>query len=307
MNRRDFLAAGAAAIAVGGVAKSGVGAGGQGEGGRILFGACRPLPDTQLMKSIGYDFFELGVASAFCPDEGEEKWKRRRDEILSAALPLRSCNGFLPGRFRVTGKDADWEPILKYAEVACRRADEVGLKTIVFGSSGARNVPVAYHAGGKVECPEGFDVERGRDQYAEFCKVLASRIAGCKVVVVIEPLRPKETNIIHYVWQGMQIVDEVGSPRLQQLADIFHMMMGREPAESIVRAGSHLKHCHIADWKTRQFPGHDPAQTYRLKPYFDALKEIGYTGGVSCECGWGEKADLAKNLEKALNTLKGLI
>ena len=314
MNRRDFLAAGAAALAAGCAtqqqccAKDGAkGAACCGKGGRILFGACRPLSDTALMKSVGYDFVELSVAVAFCPDKGEEDWKRQKEAILSAALPLRSCNGFFPGRFRLTGKDADWEPALKYAEIACRRADEVGLKTIVFGSGGARNVPVAYHAGGKIEYPEGFDVERGRDQYAEFCKVLAGRIADCKVTIVIEPLRPNETDIIHYVWQGMQIVDEVGSPRLQQLADIFHMMMGRESAESIVRAGSHLRHCHVAEWKSRKFPGFDPAQTYRLKPYFAALKEIGYTGGVSCECGWGEKADLAKNFEKALTTLKGLI
>ncbi|MBQ6330033.1 MAG: sugar phosphate isomerase/epimerase, partial [Kiritimatiellae bacterium] len=127
------------------------------------------------------------------------------------------------------------------------------------------------------------------------------------VTVVIEPLRPNETDIIHYVWQGLQIVEEVNSPRLRQLADIFHMMMGREPAESIVKAGDRLMHCHIAEWKTRQFPGHDPEQTYRLKPYFDALKEIGYAGGVSCECGWGEPGDLAKNLETALKTMKGLI
>ncbi len=100
---------------------------------------------------------------------------------------------------------------------------------------------------------------------------------------------------------------EGGSPRIQQLADIFHMMMGRESAESIIRAGDHLRHCHIAEWQTRQFPGHDPAETYRLKPYFDALKAIGYTGGVSCECGWGDKGDLARNLETALKTMKGLI
>ena len=277
-----------------------------GKGGRMLFGACRPLADTALMKSVGFDFVEGGFGGMFVPDKGEEEWKRKKEEITSAALPLRSCNGFLPGRFRVTGKDADWEPILRYAEVGCRRADEIGLKTVVFGSGGARNVPVTYHAGGKIEYPEGFSVERGRDQYAEFCKVLAGRIADCRVTVVIEPLRPNETDIIHYVWQGLQIVEEVGSPRIQQLADIFHMMMGREPAESIVKAGGRLKHCHIAEWNTRQFPGHDPSQTFRLKPYFDALKEIGYSGGVSCECGWGDKGDLAKNLETALKTMKGL-
>ena len=98
----------------------------------------------------------------------------------------------------------------------------------------------------------------------------------------------------------------MNSPRLCQLADIFHMMMGRECAESIVKAGALLKHCHIADYGTRLFPGSDPRETHRLEPYFAALKSIGYTGGVSCECGWGKKQDLAKNLETALKTMKGL-
>ena len=243
----------------------------------------------------------------FLPEKGEEDWKRQKEAIMSAALPLRSCNGFLPGTFRITGEDADWDPILKYAEIGCRRADEVGLKTIVFGSSGARNVPVTYHAGGKIECPKGFDVERGRDQYAEFCALLARRIAGCKVTVVIEPLRPNETNIVHYVWQGLQIVEEVNSPRIRQLADIFHMMMGGDPATAIIEAGPFLAHCHIADYGTRQFPGHDPRETRRLAPYFDALKAIGYTGGVSCECGWGDSKDFAKNAKTAIETMKGLI
>ena len=76
-------------------------------GGRILFGACRPLSDTALMKSVGYDFVENSFGAMFVPDKGEEEWKRQKEAIMSAALPLRSCNGFLPGRFRVTGKDAD--------------------------------------------------------------------------------------------------------------------------------------------------------------------------------------------------------
>ena len=310
LGRRDFLTVGAMAVAgaaAPGCTGSGAAKCAAGGNGKILFGACRPVPDVKLMKSVGYDFFEYGVAAMFVPEKGEEEWKRRRDEIMGAGLPLRSCNGFLPGKFRVTGKDADWAPILDYAETVCRRADEVGTKTIVFGSGGARNVPATYHAGGKREWPEGFGPEEGRDQYAEFCGVLAKRIADRKVTVVIEPLRPNETNIVHYVWQGMQIVREVNHPRLQQLADIFHMMMGREPAQSIVDAGCHLKHCHVASWKTRQFPGSDPAAVERLVPYFDALKQIGYTGGVSCECGWGEKADFAKNLETALKTMKGLI
>ncbi|MBR4654615.1 MAG: sugar phosphate isomerase/epimerase [Kiritimatiellae bacterium] len=267
--------------------------------GRILFGACRGPNDTPMMKKLGYDFFEWNVASAMMPDKSEAEWAPTRDKVLGAALPIRSCNGFLPGKFRLTGPNAKWDEALDYAETACRRGDVLGVKTIVFGSSGARNVPGDLLAEKKEGRP---DAEKGVEQYTEFCRLLCKRIADCKVTVVIEPLRQNESNIINFVWQGLQIVEDVGSPRLQQLADIFHMLCGRESARSLIEAGPRLKHCHIAAKVTRQFPGSNDTD---FAPYFNALKLIGYTGGVSCECGWGNKQDLEKNMATALATLKG--
>ena len=299
MNRREFLVGATAVAGIAGCRSLSA----NGDGDKILFGACRGAGDAKLMASVGYDFWEWGAGSAFDPSKDGEWWKKQRDLILSQPIPLRSCNGFIPGSFRLTGPKADFEPALKYAETILRRAEEVGTKTIVFGSSGARNVPGDI-CGAKDQKP---DPEKGVEQYTQFAKELCARVEDLKTVrIVIEPLRPNESNIINYVWQGVQICREVNSPRLCQLADIFHMMMGREDAESIVKAGALLKHCHIADYRTRSFPGADPAETYRLKPYFDALREIGYTGGVSCECGWGKKEDLAKNLETALKTMKDL-
>ena len=300
MNRREFiLGATAAAGAAGCKSISGNGA-----GGRILFGACRGAGDAKLLASVGYDFWEWNAGSAFDPEKNGEWWKRQKELILSQPIPLRSCNGFLPGKFRLTGPKADFEPALKYAETVLRRAEEVGVKTVVFGSGGARNVPGDI-CGDKAQKPEP---EKGVAQYTEFCKLLCARVADLKTVqVVIEPLRPNESNIINYVWQGVQICRDVDSPRLRQLADIFHMMMGREDAESIVRAGCLLKHCHIASYETRLYPGSDPATVCRLKPYFDALKAIGYAGGVSCECGWGKKEDFARNLETALKTMRDIV
>ena len=235
------------------------------DNGRILFGVCTSdFDDMKTIRDVGYDYAEMSVGIAFDPTKSDAEWAPTKEKILAAALPVRACNGFLPGTLRLTGPDADFPPALEYAATACRRADEVGCQYIVFGSGGARNVPA------------GFQIEEGRDQFADFCGQLAKAIAGCKVTVVIEPLRPSESNIVQYVWQGMQIVEEVNSPRIQQLADIYHMMMGREPAESILRAGSHLRHCHVACNKTRAYPGStDKAE---LVPYFDALfisEEIG--------------------------------
>ena len=212
LNRREFIG-----LAAAGAAFAGLGA----QKGRILFGACRGFGDAPLMKELGYDFIEGGVAHALQPDKSDEEWKRRRDEVCALPIPLRSCNGFLPGKFRLTGEKASFDKPLEYAEKACRRADEVGLKTIVFGSGGARNAP------------KGFPKEKAVEQFVDFCKRLAGRIADCKVCVVLEPLQPKEANYLNFVREGCELCERIGSPRIRLLADIFHMLQGGEGAQSI--------------------------------------------------------------------------
>jgi len=301
-NRRDFIGFAAAAGALGTAGCATSTSADDLPRGRMLFGICvgNNFKTVAEMKELGYDFFEGSVAGALIPTKGEDDWKRQKDEILAAGLPIRSCNGFLPGTFRLTGPNASWDEPLAYAETVCRRADEVGLTCIVFGSGGARNVPGDMCAKNREDRPK---VERGVEQFTEFCEKLAARIVGCKVTIVIEPLCPNESNIINYVWQGLQIVEKVDSPRIQQLADLYHMAQGKEPAASIIQAGSRLKHCHIATPKSRQAPGLDEPGV--LLDYFKALRRIGYTGGVSCECGWGPKGtDRREARIKALALMK---
>jgi len=299
IGRRSFVAGAFAATSLAGRAMA---KGAEAAPARMLFGACRSsVDDVTMMRDLGYDFWEWGASAAFDPSKDDAWWQTQKEAIAKRPLPLRSCNGFIPGNFRLTGPNADHAPALDYAETVLRRADDIGVKTVVFGSGGARNVPGDF-------CGKPHpDLERGVRQYAEFCRALVKRVADLKTVqIVIEPLRPNESNIINYVFQGLAICRDVKSPRLAQLADIFHMMMGGDSPSAIVDAGRLLRHVHIADYETRKFPGYDPRETARLKPYFHALASIGYTGGVSCECGWGEKCDLEKNLRKALETMRQL-
>jgi sugar phosphate isomerase/epimerase len=300
MNRRAFLTGLTAAAAVPAAAAPAASA-----KGRFLFGACvSSSADVAALADLGYDFYEQGVSAAFNPRKDDAWWNRRRAELAAQPLPLRSCNGFIPGSFRLTGPKADVEPALAYAETALRRAEDLGVKTVVFGSGAARNVPGDF-AGSSRARP---DVEKGLRQFTDFCKRLADRVADLKTVcVVIEPLRPNESNIVNFVWQGQHICEDVRSPRIQLLADFYHMMAGREGAGSIRAAGARLKHCHIAAYRTRLFPGSDPiADARHLKPYFDALRDIGYTGGISCECGWGSHEKRRANFKTALQFIKSL-
>lgn len=268
----------------------------------MKFGLCCTLENAKKFANEGFDYFEATVGEAFVPDQDDEAWEERKRMLGEIELPLHACNGFLPGTMRLTGPDANPAPALDYAERACRRADQVGCRYIVFGSGGARNVP-----GDFAQWETRPDIEKGYAQFTDFCRELAKRIADCRVTIVLEPLRPAESNLLNYVWQGMQVVADVDSPRIEVLADIFHMMQGQEGADSIVAAGQHLKHCHVAMSGTRAWPGYEPA--FEMAPYFEALKKIGYSGGISCECGWPlrDGQTLGDAHREALATMRELV
>jgi hypothetical protein len=98
---------------------------------RILFGACLTQKDVVAkMKAVGFDFCEGGVANIVDPTKNDEWWKKKRDEILSLPLPVRSLSGFIPSKFRLTGPKTTQSKALDYAIKAVRRASEVGVNIL---------------------------------------------------------------------------------------------------------------------------------------------------------------------------------
>lgn len=240
----------------------------------FLFGACRGLSQAKLMKEAGFDYIEGGAASVLKPEISDEAFKSEIEKIKALPLPVRSCNGFIPGKFRLTGPNPTHEEALKYAELLCRRADLAGISFIVLGSGGARNAP------------EGFEIKKAEDQFVQFCQKLGDRIADCKMTVVLEPLRREEANYMRKVSEGADFVDRINRPKIQLLADMYHMRCEGETADSILKGGKRILHCHIAEKEKRMPPG---TKGESFKDYFDALKKIGYVGGVSCEGAWPRK------------------
>ena len=258
--------------------------------GKLLLGLCASPANAAKLKAVGFDFIEGGVAGSLKPDKPDDEYAPELEKIKTCGLPMRSCNGFFPKDLRLTGPDEGLrhDDALKYAVKACERADQAGLATIVFGSGGARNAP------------EGFDIGKAREQFIAFCKRLAPAIADRKVTIVLEPLNKGEDNFLNSVAEGTEMVDEINHPRIQLLADFYHMMKDGEGPDSIRKAGARIRHCHIAELEGRKAPG---TRGEDLSRFFKALRDIGYTGGVSCECGW-PKENLEAAWEKALDTLR---
>ncbi len=249
-------------------------------------GVCSSLKNAEILKTAGADYIEAGVRRYLIPTESDEKFGEKFAAFKQSALPIYSCNGFLPGSLKSTGADAVHDKILDYAEVAFRRAQQSGIKIIVFGSGGSRKIP------------EGFDAGQGRKQFISLLKRMGPIAKKYGVTVVIEPLNKKECNFINTVSEGTDIARQVGHANIKVLADFYHMMRENEGPESILKAGKDLRHCHIAELRGRTPPGVNGDD---FTGYFQALKTIGYKGRISIECRW---KDLNEQAPKAVETLK---
>ncbi len=80
------------------------------------------------------------------------------DRTATSALPISAANSLVPGDLKIVGPVVDFERLRKYIGNVTARAQRVGMKTLVFGSGGARNVP------------DGFDRARRRNRSSPFAK-----------------------------------------------------------------------------------------------------------------------------------------
>lgn len=276
-------------VAKGGAASAPCTSSGVAAGFAPEIGVCTSIADAATAARSGCGYIEEGARSFLVPDRPDADFRVKLELLKAAPLPVAACNSFLPGELKSVGPEARHDDILAYAGTAFRRAREAGIRHIVFGSSGSRAIP------------DGFDPAKARRQFVALLRRLGPLAREQGVVVAIEPLHRGECNFINTVAEGAALVREVDDPGVRLLADIYHMLREDEGPGSIVAAGPLLAHCHIAEAEGRTPPG---VQGDDFTLYLEALRRIGYTGGISIECRW---TDLAKELPVAVRTLEAQI
>jgi len=150
-------------------------------------GVCTSIKNHEIVAEAGFDYIEEGVRRFLIPTKSEEEFEKNLAILKESTIPIIACNGFLPGSLKSTGSDIHHEEILMFAETAFRRAEIAGIKIIVFGSSGSR------------EIPEGFDRYIAHEQFVNLLSRMGPIAEKHNVTVVIEPLRLGECNFINRV------------------------------------------------------------------------------------------------------------
>jgi len=128
--------------------------------------------------------------------------------------------------------------------------------------------------------PEGQTHEHSMGYLVEALKECAAQAAPYNVKYALEPLNRYETDLIHTVDEGLDLIERVGAANFGLLLDTFHMNI-EEPVieESIITCGERIFHFHVAD-SNRWYPG---AGHLDFKSIISALFDTGYLGYISGE------------------------
>lgn len=128
--------------------------------------------------------------------------------------------------------------------------------------------------------PAGQSHEQSMAYLVEALQECSAAAAPHGVRYALEPLNRYETDLIHTVQDGLDLIERVGADNFGLLLDTFHMNI-EEPSleESIRLCGPRIFHFHVAD-SNRWYPGAGHIDFERV---LKTLFETGYQGFVSGE------------------------
>ncbi len=225
---------------------------------------------ARVILGAGFDYAEVGVGMIM---------KLSEDDFLRLCeddIPLRAANSFIPPELKIVsdGSTDEGSPLYAYVDKAFYRMSRLGIGTVVFGSGGARRIP------------DGMDKEEGLSYIKKFLTMCGRLGEKHGVTLAIEPLRALECNAINYTTDGGRLVNEVSHPRVQYLADAFHMCQGDEPHNRLESATVLPVHIHVSEAPDRTYPGSHGGEY--LTRFAESLQNTAYGGMISVECGFSD-------------------
>lgn len=240
----------------------------------------------KLDGAAGVAYAEAAVGELLVPAEDETAFQARLAAARSSGVAIEGVNCLFPAALKTCGPEVDDAAVDAWIETVCRRSAAAGVKRIVYGSGGSRRVP------------EGFAMGKAREQIVGHLRRTGPVAARHGVVIVLEPLNKAECNIVTTVAEGAGIVRDVNHPSIRLLADTYHMAKDGEGPASIRDAKGLIAHVHAAEGN-----GRGPLGTTGedQRPYFRALKDIGYDERISIECNW---KDFGSQLGPAIAELR---
>jgi len=255
----------------------------------MRFGICAPYREVAALETYPFDYLEESVQRFLLPERPQEDFEEVRQQARHLPIPIEAANSLLPADLLLVAtptQSVDEKRLERYMKTALQRAEQVGIRVIVFGSGSAR------------ACPPGYNRDKAVQQIGAHLSQWSEWAEKHNVQIVLEPLRYEETNTLNTVTEAGRLVASIDCPGASLLADIYHMACNNESPEDILPWSSLLSHVHVAEKQERAAPGRHGED---FRPYFAALHQAGYDRRISIECNW---QDLATEVSRGIETLR---
>lgn len=236
------------------------------------------------VRGIGYDYCEAGVGMIM--NLTGDEFKRAVD---TGDIRIYAANSLIPRHLHVSKIEGE---LTEFIEKSAMRLSALGAEIVVLGSGFSRRY--ADETG----------YEKGMEDLKDFLRMCDTYMKKYGLIMALEPLNTNETNLMITVDDGAEIARELideGYGNIRLLGDTFHMShepvcscctvlpedgFSRKAIVSCVKNSDILVHTHAAEPFDRRYPGsHDGKY---VSEFISALNRVGYSGGMTVECGFGD-------------------
>jgi len=226
----------------------------------------------KFISTVGYDAIEIApftlCNSVF--ELGRGRRKELSEELSSFGIECSALHWLLvkPVGLHISHPDPSVRSkTIEYLRELISFADDIGCRTLVFGSPRQRDI-------------QGMDKSQGWKLAQETFGACVRSLEDRDVTIGLEPLRHDTTNFINRADEAAQFIEAIGSDHFRLTLDVF-AMTGEEvsPADTIRKHGRSLVHFHANDDNERG-PGTGGADYKQIKM---ALEDVGYMGYASIE------------------------
>ena len=240
----------------------------------MQLGICADTATLALLSPApGIDFIEGFTQELLQPETSDATRTKPAEALLAQGFSLPASNRFLPADLKVVGPDVDLARLDRFAETTFRRAKEINMTLVVFGSAGARMIP------------PGFSAATAFEQFVDVLRQLGPLAEENGVTLLVEPLNRGECNCINTILEGAEAVRRANTHSVKLLVDIFHMLRNGESADDIVKVAPLIRHAHVAENKDRAAPG---IHGENFRGFFRALRRAHYHDRLTIEATWTE-------------------
>ncbi len=226
----------------------------------------------KLIKEWGADGVE--VAPSLIWNSPLEATKTQRSVyqkfIADHGLEMPAMHALFFGKpeLNILGDSKTQEITRAYLRGLCELAADLGIKYLIYGSPGSRNL-------------KGLSVEDGFKRAADFFMPAAEFAKQLNVCICVEPLAANETDFINTANDGYKLVNMVNSPGLSLHVDAKSILAEGQDYINILEPVAHeMKHFHINDTELVEI---NLTKTIRHKEIATALNKVNYQGYVSIE------------------------